>query len=943
MLTVRLLGPVQILSAGRAVDLGPARQRCVLAALAIDAGRPVPIPVLIDRVWDERPPQRVQHTLQVYLSRIRGALRQSGHDALVSRRSGGYALDVDDDQVDILRFEKDLAAVRQGRTTTAEQCDALESALRLWQGQPLADLPGAWAAQVREYWQRRRLDALIHWANARLSTGHIDAVLSGLAAATIEFPLAEPLRAAQMRALVTANRPAEALAAYESARTCLAAELGVDPGPELSTLHRAVLRGEPPSSVTRPFPAKSSAGTPVCELLPLKIRGFAARIPQLRQLDDVLAATRHEDAGAVAVISGTAGAGKTTLAVHWAHTVAKQFPDGQLYVNLRGFDPAGRVMAAGEAVRAFLDALGVAPERIPLQVDAQTALYRSLLAGKRILVLLDNARDAEQVRPLLPGASGCLVVVTSRDTLGGLVAAEGAIPVRLGVLAPAEAWELLERRLTKGRLSAEPQAVKEIIDACARLPLALSVVATRATALPDVRLSTLAEELREARQSLDLFAGSDPATDVRAVFSWSYQRLSPMAAQMFRLLGLHVGPDITTHAAASIVGVPTRVARTLLAELVDNNLLTAYTTHRYTAHDLLRTYAAELTERFDAQADRAAATHRMLDYYLHTACACARMIEPHREMPTIAAPADGVSTAAIDSATAALDWFVVEHTALVAAVQRAADGGLGVHAWQLAWALSTFLNRQGHWHDQTTTQHIALDIARRQDDRTGQAHAHSGLSRAYLRLDRHDDATTHLQQALTLYRELADTVGQARVLDGLGFILSRRGRHQDAIRHIQQALDLFAAGGHEAWYAQGLNDLGWNHALLGNYQEALDYCERALTLMRELGDRHGQANTWDSLGYAHHHLGDQDQAVDCYRHALDLFRQSGERYLEAETLIRLGEALLAAGKPESVRTVWSQALEIFTDLDHPDARTIRARLETLDLARMAGSAAPMGR
>jgi DNA-binding SARP family transcriptional activator len=310
MLTVRLLGSVQILSAGRPVDIGPVRQRCVLAALAVDAGRPVPVPALIDRVWAERPPQRAQHTLQVYLSRIRGALHQSAHSALVSRRNGGYALDIDNDQVDVLRFEKAFAEIRRSGAAPAEQGDALESALRLWQGQPLADLSGVWAAQVREYWQRRRLDALIHWANVRLSAGHIDAVLSGLAATTIEFPLAEPLRAAQMRALVAANRPAEALTAYESARTCLAAELGVDPGPELVALHRAILRGELPRQSTWAYQGKSPARSPVCELLPLTVRGFAARARELRQLDGILATTRQEKAGAVTVISGTAGVGK---------------------------------------------------------------------------------------------------------------------------------------------------------------------------------------------------------------------------------------------------------------------------------------------------------------------------------------------------------------------------------------------------------------------------------------------------------------------------------------------------------------------------------------------------------------------------------------------------------------------------------------------------------
>src|SRR5262249_3869064 len=419
--------------------------------------------------------------------------------------------------------------------------------------------------------------------------------------------------------------------------------------------------------------------------------------------------------------------GKTALAVYWAHGVTDRFPDGQLYVNLRGFDPSGSVMDPADAVRRFLDALDVPPERIPVDLDAQAALYRSQLAGRRMLVVLDNARDTAQVRPLLPGAPGCLVVVTSRNELTGLIAGDGAHPVTLDLLTDDEARQLLTQRLGADRVAAEPAAVGEIITRCAHLPLALALVATRAAIRPHAELRVLAEELRDAQQRWQLLTGDDPTTDVQAVFSWSYHALTPEAARLFRLLRLPPGPEVSAAAAASLAGLPVSAVRPVLAELTAASLLVEHTIGRYAFHDLLRAYATGLAGRLDTDQHRHAAAVRMLDHYLHTAFIANRLLEPARDPITLTSPAPGVTPQHPADHQQALDWFTVEHPVLLAAVEHAAGIGFDTHTWQLAWTLVTFLDRRGHWHDWAATGRAAVAAAHRLADRTKQAYAHRNL------------------------------------------------------------------------------------------------------------------------------------------------------------------------------------------------------------------------
>jgi tetratricopeptide (TPR) repeat protein len=580
-----------------------------------------------------------------------------------------------------------------------------------------------------------------------------------------------------------------------------------------------------------------------------------------------------------------------------------------------------------EALRGFLDSLGVPVARIPLDLDAQTALYRSVLAGKRVLVVLDNAGDAEQVRPLLPGTPRCLAVVTSRNRLTGLVAAEGARPLTVALLSTGEARGLLARRLGEARLAAEPEAVDEILDRCAGLPLALAIVAARASIRTDLPLAAFAAEMRAELGALDVFETGDAATDLRAVFSWSYRRLPAAAARLFRLLGLHPGPDISVAAAASLAGNPPAAVRPLLAELTRAHLLTEPASGRYSCHDLLRSYAAELAHAGEGEDDRRAAVHRVLDHYLHTALAADRRLLPQREQIAIVPPGPDVTTVDHADPERAQAWFTAERPVLLAAVDLAGSAGFDTHAWQLAWVLTTFLDRRGHWHDWARIQQAAIAAAGRLADRPGLARAHYDLGRAYARLGRYDLADAHLRQSLDLSVALGDQVNQAHTHLTLGSVAERQGRRECALAEAQQALELYRAVGHRAGLARALNAAGWAHAVLGDHRTALANCRAAVDLFPEIGDRVGEAHAWDSLGYIQHQLGDHPDAIACYRRAADLFHDLGNRLDESGTLTRLGDVHEAAGDHDAAHRVWQQAVRTLDELGHADAVRLRARLD----------------
>jgi tetratricopeptide (TPR) repeat protein len=645
--------------------------------------------------------------------------------------------------------------------------------------------------------------------------------------------------------------------------------------------------------------------------LPAVVPHFVGRRAELNALTMLLEQSTGEARNVViSAIAGSAGIGKTALAVYWAHQVADRFPDGQLYVNLRGFDPSGLAVTSADAVRIFLDAFAVPAERIPISLEAQAALYRSILAGRKVLVVLDNARDVDQIRPLIPGSPGCLVVVTSRNQLSSLITAQGAYPLTVDQLTDTEARELLTRRLGSARVQAESGAVERIAASCARLPLALSIVAARAVAHPRFGLAALADELSDARSQLDVFDGGDPDTNVRVAFSWSYHQLSSAAARMFRLLGLHPGPDISVRAAASLSGSSAERVRPLLAELARAHLVAEHSPGRFTFHDLLRSYASDLAVAVDGEDDRQRAVERILDHYLHTAHTGARLLGPRVGPITMSAPCPGVTSEEPSDYQAAWAWFDSEYAVLLKIVQLAADTRHSSHAWQIPWAMDEFFNRRGHWHDRAATQYTAVTITQQGADHCGQAHAHRSLGRAYSWLGRFDLARTHLLQALRLFDELGDQIGQADSHLMLGAVFDQRGEPAQALPHAQRALDLSIAAEYRLGQGMALNNVGWYQALLGNPQEALILCEKSLVIKQEIGDRRGEANTLDSIGYAHYCLGNHQEALGYYSQAIARHREFDERQGQATILAHFGDAHHAIGDFNAARDAWQQALDI---------------------------------
>lgn len=927
-----VLGPLEVSANGRPIRLTGRRQQVLLALLLVNADRTVSLDTLIDAVWDERPPGTAKRQVQNTVSALRRVLEEGEPDPdpavtpTIAAEGSGYRLRLGAGTLDARLFQAQVDQAHQlsaaGETGLAAA--ELRTGLRLWRGPALAGLAGRMLEAAAARLDEQRRTAIEECVELELSLGRHADLVGELAELVASHPLRERLVGQLMVALHRSGRQAEALEVYRRLRKVLAEELGLEPGAQLRKLHATILRDDAGSAESGP--ARPSAARVTPAQLPVDVIGFTGRVRHLKELDEMVPG----GVGTVVVaIAGTAGVGKTALAVHWGQRVRHHFPEGQLYVNLRGFDPGSSPLRPAEVLLGFLEALDVPPPRVPLGLAARSALYRSLLADRRMLVVLDNAHDADQVRPLLPGSRGCLVVVTSRRVLSGLVAAEGALPVFLDLFDAAEAQQMLALRLGRERLAAEPEAVDEIIARCASLPLALAVVAARAAIHPGLSLAALAAELRTARGSLDALGGDDPATDVRAVFSWSYQQLSDPARRLFRLLGLHPCPDVTAQAAASLTALPLDQTRALLAELTGTGLVTAQTPGRFACHDLLRAYATELAHSCDTAGQRREALHRLFDHYLYSARAADRLLDAHRDPIAVPPVHPGVIVDELTDHEHAMRWLTDELAGILAVVERAASAGFDTHAWQLAWATAYFLERRGHWEPWAEAQQTALVSARRLGDRAGQAHAHRSLGRVHVHLGQVADAIVHLRQSQRLYREAGDTAGEARVHFDLCWIASRQGEHQASLAHAERAFELFRDIGHRSGQARALNNIAWGHNLCGDPEQALHAAEQALRLNEEIADRYGNADTWDVLGHAHRGLGHHEESIACYERAAELYQDLGHRWAEAETIARLGDTHRAAGAAEAAHDNWSRALTILDELGHPDADAVRAKLSAV--------------
>jgi DNA-binding SARP family transcriptional activator/tetratricopeptide (TPR) repeat protein len=987
-LRVGVLGPVTAWQGAREIPAGQPRQLAVLGVLATRANRVVSRGELVDAVWGDRPPASAEGGIYTYVAGLRRVLepdwprrdpdraRRASARVLVST-GGGYMLRLDPGCLDSDHFEQCLSRARSLRSAgdPAGAAREVAEALALWRGLPFTGVPGPFAEAERQRLRELCTAAAEERADLMLAQGLAAEAVPDLTALVAEHPLRERARGLLMIALYRCGRQAEALQVFHDARERLAEDLGIDPGNELTRIHQQLLAMDPalerppaPAAVSARGDALAVPGSPgrgahgagpvdaqvqsaaphpepgarpghVPAQVPPEAAGFVGRSAELRWLHTMIPAVTAADFAGTAdavpgespviVITGTAGVGKTTLAIRFARQVASRFPHGQLYVNLRGFDPSGAAAGPENALRGFFEALGVPPRQVPGSLEGQTGLFRSLLEGKRMMLLLDNARSTEQVRPLLPGSPGCMVVITSRSQLTGLVAAEGARPLALDVLSGAEARELLAKRLGADRIDAEPAATAELIGQSAGLPLALSVTCARAVTRPGVALSDLAAELRDARGRLDVLETGDVTTDLRAVFSWSYRKLSERAARMFRLLGLHPGPDISAAAAASLAGIPLTAARAALSELTRASLLAEDTGGRFGCHDLLRAYAAEQAAATDSADEWDEARRRLLDHYLRTACAGTARLYPARGRVGLPPVPQGVVPEEFTAYETVLAWFDAESRVLHAVTAMAAEQGFDDYCWKLAWCWAPLLKRRGQLSEVVATQQAALAAARRLGDLVSLAHVYYELGHVTGRLGDFAAAHAYLGQALELFTQLGDRPNIAQARHGLAQLLSMQSRYPEALEHATEALRLRRLFADRAMVAYSENGIGWINAHLGRYHEALLHCGRALELHRESGSRSGAADTLDSIAFAYRGLADYRQAIAHYEQALDIYRSIGDLEGESTALIGLGDAQLAAGRPGAALDSWELALAGLSKIPGMDCGHVRGRLARL--------------
>ncbi len=659
----------------------------------------------------------------------------------------------------------------------------------------------------------------------------------------------------------------------------------------------------------------SGSRDPVPRQLPVRHRQFVGRQSELDRLDTLFGAAASESGTAIiTAIAGTAGIGKTALAMHWAHQIKDRFPDGQLHVNLRGFDSQAPVDPS-QALHGFLEALGVVPSGIPSDLDARAALYRGLVTDRRLLIMLDNAASADQVRPLLPNTPTCLVIVTSRNRLDGLSVREGANRIDLGVLPDPDARDLLAQRITPDRLAAEPEAASDLINLCARLPLALSIVAARAANHP---LASLVRQLEDERNRLDAINLGDPDLDIRAVFSWSYHALSPKSARLFRLLGLHPGPDIDHHACGALMGRPP------LTELSAANLLDEYRPNRFRFHDLLRTYAAECAERDESLSERHSAMLHIIDYYVAAATLADFRIMPCRDGEVRTEPVSA-GLPAIATVRAAIGWFMAENDTLLAMIALAMKQGFDARVDQLAWACDTFLGRSGQRHERVAANRLALDAVRRSGDLAAQIRNLWSLSRTIARMGRFVEAAECLAEASDLNKTLGDEYHQIAIHLAYVQLLDIQERYAEAIHHARRALDRAQHTPSQMYLADALTGISWDQAWLGSSAEALPSCEQALEIYSRIGHPEGNAYAHHVLGFIHQELGNYAQAIRCYQRSIEINRELGSRYWEAVVLDRLGGAYHALGDSHRAQLAWRQAFDILDTLRHPDAEAMKKK------------------
>ncbi|SER46504.1 DNA-binding transcriptional activator of the SARP family [Lentzea xinjiangensis] len=956
-LAFTVFGVVRAWRDGTELDVGSPQQRLTLAVLLQAEGRMVQIPEIIRAIWGEDAPPAARGTVRTYVYRLRKLLDEGAEpDEAVLRSDGvGYRLVLTEEQLDLSRF---LGSVRSAESAVAagerrQAVAMLRAAVEELREEPLLGIPGEWAETERRRLGRLAVRTVELLAEQQLGLdGRID-VLDLLTAVAEAEPLRERVHELMMLALCREGRPAEALAVYEKVRAALREELGVDPGLALRELHARVLREDPalssPAAVAHDHPAPSARPAP----MPAALTVFAGREAELAELNAVLA-----DPAAVrtVVVHGTAGVGKTTFVVQWADRVASLFPDGQFYVNLRGFESQGAAREPDEVLRELLDALGVPAAHRPSDLDGLSRLYRGALTDRRLLLVLDNARDSQQVLPLLAEAPGCVVVITSRRELTALVASTGAHSVKLGLLDTDEAVALMALRLGDRRVRDELPAVRAIATACAHLPLALAVASARIASNPDLRLSHIALQLtREDEPGLDFLCTDDPRSDVRSVLSWSYRALSPQAARMFTLLALLPLSRTTTATAASLAALPLARTGAVLRELSTLCLVNEGQACQYTWHDLLREYAAELLADTVDAGEQQAARRRLVDHYLLLARNASLRLKPTDDLPDLPSIAPGVTEQPVDDLRSALATFTTEHGTLLALVDSAAGRGTESRSWQLAWYLRLYLDSAFLWEDMAAINQVALRRAEAAGDLQGVGYTHRSLARAAAMLDDADGAAAHLDAAVEAFRAAGARRAEGYAHAQAANWLIYTGRVEAGLERAELARALFQETNSREQEEVLREVTAFAHIKAGRYRDVVATLRGSLAPDYDSGSMIDLLRKIEHLSAAYEELGEYRKSAELHELSLKVILEiTGsewarfpygfeERFTGVSFL--LARTLYLAGDDARAMAVQREALKRLHELfvkhhrpvasQHPDRARVGEALANLDV--LAGS------
>ncbi|MFH8990801.1 BTAD domain-containing putative transcriptional regulator [Streptomyces sp. NPDC017940] len=900
-----VLGPVRAWLGDDQLPTGSPQQRALLAALLLRDGRTATAPELIDAIWGDEPPSQALAAIRTYASRLRKVLPPG---ALVSE-SGGYAVRAADGALDLAEAESLWAAAERARGLgdLHRARSLVNKALSLWDGEPLANVPGPYADAQRTRLDEWRLQLLESRLDMDLEQGcHAESV-SELTALTAAHPLRERLRELLMLALYRSGRQAEALAVYADTRRLLADELGVDPRPGLQELQQRILQADPALAEPSAPAAEQAGGVVKPAQLPATVQDFTGRAAFVKELSDILS-TAEGRVMAVSALAGIGGVGKTTLAVHVAHAARTHFPDGQLYVDLQGAGP--RAAEPETVLGAFLRALGTADSAIPDSLEERAALFRSVLDGRRVLVLLDNARDAAQVRPLLPGMEGCAALVTSRMRMVDLA---GAHLVDLDVMSPDEALQLFTKIVGQERVASEREAALDVVAACGFLPLAIRIAASRLAARRTWTVSTLAAKLADERRRLDELQAGDLA--VAATFELGYGQLEPAQARAFRLLGLADGPDISLAAAAAVLGLSLEDAEDLLESLVDTSLLESAAPGRYRYHDLLRLYARACAERDEMPpSEREAALSRLLDFYLASAARVYAIERPgDRTVDHLEAPSHPLRGFTDDAK--ALDWLHAEAACILACVQQSLDPVGRRRAVDLLLAAKDLAESGASSHRYELATRAARDAARATNDAYGEGRALVSLGQVLNKLGHFEQAAEVLERAAALAEESGDAWAQGNAANEIAIAIGCMNQHggdAQVLRrietHVLKALDVFRRDENRHSEASALCNWSRVCMMMGQTTQGIDLARQGVAIYADLGVSFRVANAKYALGIGLSQAGRHKEALTELSEALRTFTENRQRLWEGTTHYRIAQVHLAAQRPAQAARHAEQAL-----------------------------------